>query len=168
MNTNIGITKENREKVADILGKLLADEFVLYTKTLGAHWNLEGHDFHTKHLFFEEHYNSIKKTIDSVAERIRKIGSYAPATLQQFLDSTHLNENSINGNSSQDYIKTLLEDHDAIIQYIRGNISNVEEEYNDAGTADFLTGLMMEHEEMAWMLRASISTEYVNQKIVAK
>ena len=157
MNTNIGITKENRKKVAEILGKLLADEFVLYTKTLGAHWNLEGHDFHTKHLFFEEHYNSIKKTIDSVAERIRKIGSYAPATLQQFLDLTHLNENSINGNSSQDYIKTLLEDHDAIIQFIRGNISEVEEKHNDAGTADFLTGLMMEHEEMAWMLRASIS-----------
>ncbi len=68
MNTNIGITKENREKVANVLSKLLADEFVLYTKTLGAHWNLEGHDFHTKHLFFEEHYNSIKNTIDSVAE----------------------------------------------------------------------------------------------------
>ncbi|MCC8360414.1 Dps family protein [Salinimicrobium sediminilitoris] len=157
MKTNIGITKENREKVAVVLGQLLADEFVLYTKTLGAHWNLEGHDFHTKHLFFEEHYNSIKKTIDSVAERIRKIGSYAPATLKQFLKLTHLSEEANNGNSSQDYIKTLLEDHDAIIQFIRSNISEVEETYKDAGTADFLTGLMMEHEEMAWMLRASIS-----------
>lgn len=157
MNSNIGITKENREIVAEILSVLLADEFVLYTKTLGAHWNLEGHDFHTKHLFFEEHYNSIKKTIDGVAERIRKIGSYAPATLQQFLDLTHLNENSINGNSSQDYIKTLLKDHYTIIQFVRGIISEIEEKHNDAGTADFLTGLMMEHEEMAWMLRASIS-----------
>lgn len=159
MKTNIGITKENREKTADVLAKLLADEFVLYTKTLGAHWNLEGHDFHTKHLFFEEHYNSIRKIIDSVAERIRKIGSYAPATLGQFLELTHLTEKSKTGNSSQDYIKTLLGDHDAIIQSIRGNISQVEEQYNDVGTADFLTGLLQTHEEMAWMLRASISKD---------
>jgi starvation-inducible DNA-binding protein len=164
MKTNIGITKENRERVADVLAKLLADEFVLYTKTLGAHWNLEGHDFHTKHLFFEEHYNSIKKTIDSVAERMRKIGSYAPATLEQFLDLTHLTEKSNSGNTSQDYIKILLGDHDAIIQFIRGNISPVEDEFGDVGTADFLTGLLQEHEEMAWMLRASISKQTVDKK----
>ena len=43
----------------------------------------------------------------------------------------------------------ILEDHDTIIQFIRVNISKVEEEYEDAGTADFLTGLMQEHEAMA-------------------
>ena len=149
MKTNIGISKKNRENTADILARLLADEFLLYTKTLGAHWNLEGHDFHTKHLFFEEHYNSIRKTIDSVAERIRKIGLYAPATLGKFLELTHLSEKVATGNSIQSYIQMILEDHDTIIQFIRVNISKVEEEYEDAGTADFLTGLMQEHEAMA-------------------
>ena len=120
---------------------------------------MEGHDFHTKHLFFEEHYNSIRKTIDSVAERIRKIGLYAPATLGKFLELTHLSEKEAFGNSSQNYIQMLLEDHDTIIQFIRVNISKVEEEYEDAGTADFLTGLMQEHEAMAWMLRASLTKE---------
>lgn len=110
---------------------------------------MEGHDFHTKHLFFEEHYNSIRKMIDSVAERIRKIGLYAPATLGKFLELTHLSEKEATGNSSQNYIQMLLEDHDTIIQFIRVNISKVEEEYEDAGTADFLTGLMQEHEAMA-------------------
>jgi starvation-inducible DNA-binding protein len=28
------------------------------------------------------------------------------------------------------------------------------EKHNDAGTSDFLTGLMEKHEKMAWMLRA--------------
>ena len=69
MKTNIGISEDNRKKVTAILEKLLADEFVLYTKTLKAHWNLEGHDFHTKHVFFEEHYNAIKLFTDSVAVR---------------------------------------------------------------------------------------------------
>ncbi len=157
MKTNIGISEENRKKVTDVLTKLLADEFVLYTKTLKAHWNLEGHDFHTKHVFFEEHYNAIKTFTDSVAERIRKIGHYAPGTLKEFLDLTHLTEKYDGNNTSHDYIKALLEDHDTIIQYIRENISKVDEDYKDAGSGDFLTGLMQEHEEMAWMLRATIA-----------
>ncbi|MDP5231068.1 MAG: DNA starvation/stationary phase protection protein [Cellulophaga sp.] len=157
MKTNIGISEENRKKVTDILAKLLADEFVLYTKTLKAHWNLEGHDFHTKHVFFEEHYNAIKLFTDSVAERIRKLGHYAPGTLKDFLDLTHLTEKYDGDNTSHDYIKALLEDHDSIIQYIRENISKVDEDYKDAGSGDFLTGLMQEHEEMAWMLRATIA-----------
>lgn len=157
MKTNIGITKANREKVTEVLSKLLADEFVLYTKTLKAHWNLEGHDFHTKHLFFEEHYNNIKRFTDSVAERIRKVGQYAPATLKEFLDLTQLTEKYDGNNTSEDYTAALLNDHDAIIKYIRENISKVEDDYEDVGTGDFLTGLMQEHEEMAWMLRATIT-----------
>jgi starvation-inducible DNA-binding protein len=156
MKTNIGISESNRANVSEILAKLLADEFVLYTKTLKAHWNLEGHDFHTKHVFFEEHYNAIKTFTDSVAERIRKIGHYAPGTLREFLDLTHLTEKYEGNNTSNDYIIALLADHDAIIQYIRENISKVGEDYKDVGSEDFLTGLMQEHEEMAWMLRATV------------
>jgi starvation-inducible DNA-binding protein len=157
MKTNIGISEKNRKEVSDILGKLLADEFVLYTKTLRAHWNLEGHDFHTKHVFFEEHYDAIKLFTDSVAERIRKIGHYAPGTLKEFLDLTNLSEKYEGDNTSHDYTVALLKDHDSIIQYIRENLSKVGEDCKDVGSEDFLTGLMQEHEEMAWMLRATVA-----------
>lgn len=157
MKTNIGISEKNRKEVSDILGKLLADEFVLYTKTLRAHWNLEGHDFHTKHVFFEEHYDAIKVFTDSVAERIRKIGHYAPGTLKEFLDLTNLSEKYDGDNTSHDYTVALLKDHDSIIQYIRENLSKVGEDCKDVGSEDFLTGLMQEHEEMAWMLRATVA-----------
>lgn len=157
MKANIGISEKNRKEVSDILGKLLADEFVLYTKTLRAHWNLEGHDFHTKHVFFEEHYDAIKLFTDSVAERIRKIGHYAPGTLKEFLNLTNLSEKYDGDNTSHDYTVALLKDHDSIIQYIRENLSKVGEDCKDVGSEDFLTGLMQEHEEMAWMLRATVA-----------
>ncbi len=44
MITNIGITDSNRQAVANELAKILADEYVLYTKTRNAHWNVEGAD----------------------------------------------------------------------------------------------------------------------------
>lgn len=154
MKTLIGISAENREVVAHQLAKLLADEFVLYTKTLNAHWNLEGKDFHSVHLYFEELYNQSAEIVDSVAERIRQLDHYAPATLKNFLQLTHLTEQDEDGNDSLSLIKKLLIDHESIIEFIRGNIDEFADAHKDAGTSDFITGLMETHEKIAWMLRA--------------
>ena len=154
MNTNIGITDANRQQVSNQLAKLLADEYVLYTKTRNAHWNVEGPDFHSMHLFFESQYNQLDEIMDSVAERIRSLGHYAPATLKSFLELTHLTEYSERQNDSLGFIKELLGDHESIIEFIRGNIDAFANTFKDAGTSDFITGLLEEHEKMAWMLRA--------------
>jgi starvation-inducible DNA-binding protein len=154
MKTNIGIKEADRQAVADHLAKLLADEFVLYTKTRNAHWNIEGADFHAMHLFFETQYEQLDELMDSVAERIRKIGHYAPGTLTQLLQLTHLTEQSDRKNDSPGFLKELLEDHESIIEFIRGNISPFADTHHDAGTSDYITGLMETHEGMAWMLRS--------------
>jgi len=156
MNTNIGISQQNLQAVAAELSKLLADEFVLYTKTRNAHWNVEGPDFHSMHIFFEQQYEALDETMDSVAERIRQLGHFAPATLKSFLSLTHLTEVSREKNDSQGFLKELVVDHENIIIYIRENINRFANEYGDLGTSDFVTGLMEEHEKMAWMLRAHL------------
>jgi starvation-inducible DNA-binding protein len=156
MNTSIGITPKNTQAVASVLSKLLADEFVLYTKTRNAHWNVEGPDFHSMHIFFEQQYEELEDKVDDVAERMRKLGHYAPATLQSFLQQTHLTEQTRAKNDSLGFIKELTEDHESIIVFLRENIKPFADEYGDAGTSDFITGLMEEHEKMAWMLRAHL------------
>ncbi|CCH01450.1 Ferritin Dps family protein [Fibrella aestuarina BUZ 2] len=157
MKPNIGITAENREIVAHELAKLLADEFVLFTKTLHAHWNLEGIDFHAVHVYFEDLYNQSLTLVDSVAERIRQLDHYAPATLQKVLQLTHLTEQEAGGTDSRSLIASLLNDHEAIIAFIRGTIREFQDAHHDAGTSDFVTGLMATHEKMAWMLRAHLN-----------
>ncbi len=67
METNIGIKPENSAAVAVSISKILADEFVLSLKTRRAHWNIEGPDFHAKHLFFEGQYNQLDGVIDDIA-----------------------------------------------------------------------------------------------------
>src|SRR5688572_8337826 len=94
MKTTIGIKEENLAEVAHSLGKILADEFVLYTKTRKAHWCVTGPDFHSKHLFFESQYNQLEDIIDEVAERVRSLGHFPPATLKEYLALTHLTEQS--------------------------------------------------------------------------
>lgn len=156
MEPKIGIKAEHLAKVAHELEKILADEFILYTKTRNAHWNVEGPDFHSQHKFFESQYEELDEIMDDVAERIRSIGHYAPATLQEFLKLTHLSEQKRAKNDSQGFISELLIDHESIVMRLRENVNRFANEWNDAGTSDFITGLMETHEKMAWMLRAHL------------
>ncbi len=156
MTPEIGITKENLSKVGHALNGFLADEFLLYLKTRNAHWNIEGSDFHTMHKFFEEQYEQLDETMDEVAERIRMLGHYAPATMKSYLELTHLTEQSREKNDSAGFIRELLGDHESIILRLRENINLFASELNDLGTSDFITGLMETHEKMAWMLRAHL------------
>lgn len=155
-NLNTGISEENSKKVADALNEVLADEFLLYTKTLNFHWNIEGRDFHALHLFLDDQYNQLQIIIDSVAERVRKVGHFAKGSMKEFLDASSLKEHSGEGSVSELMLAELVSDHDAIIRKTRKLIDEFEDEYDDAGSSDFITGIMKEHEKMAWMLRASV------------
>ncbi len=154
MKANIGITEQHKQSVADELSKILADEYVLSAKTKNAHWNVESKDFYEKHKLFEAQYAQLDEIIDSVAERIRVLGHYAPGTLSSFLGLTRLSEMNREKNDSQGFIHELLEDHETIIMNLRENIQKFSDKFNDAGSADFITGLMENHEKMAWFLRA--------------
>jgi starvation-inducible DNA-binding protein len=155
MKIQIGIKPEYSVKVADSLNILLADEHLLYIKTRNAHWNVEGPDFIAMHKFFEEQYAQLEEIIDRVAERVRSIGHYPEATLNGFLKLTHLTEKSREQNDSIGFIKDLLEDHEAVIIYLRENISRFAG-WNDQGSSDLITGLMAAHEKMAWILRSHL------------
>ncbi len=156
METSIGIAANHRSETALALSKVLADEFVLGTKTRNAHWNVEGIDFHAKHLFFESQYNQLDELIDEIAERIRALGHYAPASLKDYLSLTHFSEDSSPGSDSLHYIKLLLADHESMIMELRKLVNKLADEFHDLGTSDFITGIMEKHEKMAWMLRAHV------------
>lgn len=156
MKPNIGITEKNTEAVANYLQKLLADEFVLYTKTKNAHWNIEGADFYDVHKFFEAQFGQIDEITDNIAERIRAIGHYTASSLKNFLSLTHLSEVTEHQNDSQGFMRELLESHESIILYIREIITPISDDFKDLGTADFVTGLIVTHEKMAWFLRAHL------------
>ena len=57
----------------------------------------------------------------------------------------------------------LLTGHEAVIRQLRADVVACGEKLGDAGTTDFLTGLMEQHEKMAWMLRAVLEEENPTQ-----
>ncbi|MFA6467607.1 MAG: DNA starvation/stationary phase protection protein [Bacteroidota bacterium] len=157
MKPNIDIAENHIKEIALLLNTLLADEYVLYTKTRNAHWNIQGANFIELHTFFESQYVVLEVTIDNVAERIRALGHFAMGSLRDFTALSRISEQNHDFTDAKNIIKTLMEDHEAVIRSLRKEIGDVGEKLKDAGTADFLTGLMEQHEKMAWMLRAHLS-----------
>ena len=155
MKPNIEISDKNRQAVADILNTLLSDEYMLYTQTRNAHWNITGNNFCELHKFFESQYGIIDEIIDAVAERVRSLGHYSLGSLNDFLSLSRISENSELSKESA-AIQSLLTGHETIIQALRKEIPSVTDKYLDLGTADFITGIMEQHEKMAWMLRAHL------------
>jgi starvation-inducible DNA-binding protein len=154
MKLNIGLSDKQRHGVVEILNRLLSDEYVLYTKTRNYHWNVLGPQFNDLHKFFEAQYNALNDIVDDVAERARTLGGWACGTLAEFSEHTRLKEHPGQHPNARNMIANLLTDHEAIIRYLRTDLETCAQKYHDAGTSDFLTGLMEQHEKMAWMLRA--------------
>ena len=92
MNPSIGLSDPDRRAVVDILGALLADEYVLYTKTRNYHWNVVGMPFNDLHKFFEGQYEQLDDIVDDVAERSRALGGRSLGTLAEFKEKTRLKE----------------------------------------------------------------------------
>ncbi|MGH7849713.1 MAG: Dps family protein [Thermodesulfobacteriota bacterium] len=152
--TDIGIDEKNSAQVVKILSRVLADEYVLSTKTRGYHWNVTGMQFNDFHKFFEAQYTALEGIVDDVAERARTIGGHALGSLQEMLDNKTLEEDTTKGADAQHMVRSLLHDHESIIKKLRKDLKACDEKYNDMGTSDYLTGLMETHEKMAWMLRS--------------
>lgn len=153
METNIGIPSDNAKNIVDILNRLLADEYVLYTKTRNYHWNVVGIQFNDLHKFFESQYSELDGIIDEVAERSKFLGGKTKATLSEFIGNSRIKEQPDTFPEAQTMLRNLLVDHESVIQTLRNDLETCTK-LGDAGTADFLTGLMEQHEKMAWMLRS--------------
>jgi len=161
MKPNIGLADKDREGALKILNTVLADEYVLNTKTKNYHWNIVGPQFHDLHKFLDAQYEELADIVDDVAERARSLGGPALGTLGEFLKQTRLKEQPGQYPGAREMIANLLADHEALIRTLRVDLEACAERYHDIGTNDFLTGLMEKHEKMAWMLRACLEGKSV-------
>ena len=149
---DIGISKKDREKIADGLYHLLADSFTLYLKTHNFHWNVTGPMFNTLHVMFMDQYTELWTALDEIAERIRALGHPAPASFSQFAELSVINEETGTPKAT-DMIKQLIAGQEAVARTAR-ELFPLVEKAGDQPTADLLTQRMQIHEKNAWMLRS--------------
>lgn len=153
---DLGLSATNIQGVAALLSRLLADEHVLYTRLRNYHWNVVGMAFGPLHALFQAQYEALAGDIDDIAERIRMLGPTVPGTMTEFMQLATLAEQPGVLPDDRGMVAQLVADHEAIIRHLRSDLRAADEQYDDMGTSDYLTGLMEKHEKLAWLLRAHI------------
>ena len=149
---DIGITKKDRQKIAEGLSRLLADSYTLYLKTHNFHWNVRGPMFNTLHVMFMDQYTELWNALDLIAERIRALDFPAPGTYREFAALTVIKE-SEGVPTATEMIKQLVAGQEAVVKTAR-SIFPIVDKAGDEPSADLLTQRMQIHEKNAWMLRS--------------
>ena len=149
---DIGISKKDRERIAEGLSGLLADSYTLYLMTHNFHWNVTGPMFNTLHVMFMEQYTEQWNALDLIAERIRALGVPAPGTYKEFVKLASIKE--VEGQpKAREMIAHLVAAQEAVARTAR-KLLPVVDKANDQPTADLLTQRLEVHEKTAWMLRS--------------
>jgi starvation-inducible DNA-binding protein len=152
-SVNIGLDENVRKSVAEALNSVLADTYALYMKTHSFHWNVTGPQFHTLHTMFEEQYREMWTALDEIAERVRALGVFAPASGKQFAELSAIDSADTEPPAATAMVERLLSDHETLIKRARDGLA-IAEEAGDAASADLLTVRIQSHEKTAWMLRS--------------
>jgi len=154
MMPDLGLSEEAMKSAAELLAKVLADEFVLRLKLRNYHWNVTGPQFRSLHELFEEQYEELADIVDETAERLRTYGRFAPGTMQEYSKLTRLEEQPGDHPSADEMVMNLVLDHEMMVRNLTADSQIAVDENEDVGLEDYFIGLLQQHQEMAWMLRS--------------
>jgi starvation-inducible DNA-binding protein len=143
--------------LSDNLKVLLGSTFVLYTKTHGFHWNIEGSNFPQYHKFLNKMYDEIYESVDVIAEYIRTLGSYSPGSLGRMLELSIIEE-QYKIPRAELMLQELLVDCEKMIKLVT-ELFDVATEEKAQGIANYLAELQDLYSKKAWMIRATLKTE---------
>ena len=93
--------------------------------------------------------------MDEIAERIRALGSKAPASYTKYGELSSIEDNDEPATAAQ-MVEMLAKDHETVCLSLRVAIEFCEGK-SDFVTADMLTARLAWHEEAIWMLSALLA-----------
>ena len=130
----------------------LASTFAFYLKAHGFHWNVEGSNFPQYHEFLGNLWEETFGAVDPLAEHIRTLETYAPASLSRYMELSIVKD-ELNIPSAMSMMVKLKDDNAAIIDLLT-TTQALAEKYKKMGIANFLQDRMAAHEKHGWMLRS--------------
>jgi starvation-inducible DNA-binding protein len=155
-NHQAAIKDKAAKALVEKLSPLLANNYALYLKTQGYHWNVTGANFFSLHKMFEEQYANLAEANDELAERIRSLGYFAPASFSALSQLSSIAEDNKIPEEANVMLGNLAAAHAVVIKQLKDMIELASEQ-GDEATADLATQRLDWHEKTLWMLNSSLA-----------
>lgn len=141
------------QELITALTKVMADTFAMYYKAHSSHWNIEGPNFPQYHDFLQNLYTELWTSVDTIAEKIRQLGGYAPSSLSELMSHTMVTENT-GTYSDQEYLTRLLDANNLVLASLLMAYKEAEAA-TEIGVSNFIQDRVMVHQKHGWMLKAT-------------
>jgi len=145
------LTPQEAQAVTEVVNPLIADTFALYIKTKNFHWHLAGSHFRDYHLLFDEQAEAMFASIDSMAERVRRIGGTTIRSISHISQLQTIADDNSDFVPVGEMVKRLMEDNGHMARMIRDAIA-VCDKHRDAATSNVLQEILDETERRTWFL----------------
>lgn len=129
-----------------------ASVFSLYLKAHGYHWNVTGPNFAEYHSFFGGYYEAVHASVDDIAEKIRILGAYAPASLVRFSELSVVDDELSIPQTSVMFARLLADNMKVHAEYTKAHA--LAEALGQYGLINYIEGQLDWYEKQAWMLRS--------------
>lgn len=137
------------------LNKYLANLGVLYIKLHNLHWNVVGINFKPIHEYFENLYDGISASLDSVAEKIKMHEGTPLASLKSYLELSDIEELPSVEVDSKKSLKIVLED----FIKMKSLIEEIRKEADEADLYDIVTlveGELEQYNKSIWFIKSML------------
>lgn len=130
----------------------LADSYAFALKTQNYHWNVTGISFAEHHKFFGEIYEEVQGGIDGIAESIRTLDAFSPASFTRFKELTTI-EDELKIPPVEKMLSNLAEDNLKVINSLHKAYMLAEKQMKH-GISNYIQDRITAHEKWGWMLRS--------------
>lgn len=154
-DNTVNISKEpDMDELVQALKRVLANEYAFALKAQNFHWNVEGPDFKQYHGLFGDIYEEVYGSVDIIAERVRTLGAYAPASFSRFSQLTDL-EDQVEIPTAKSMIQKLVDDSSIVLASIVACYELAEAAGNH-GLSNLLAERQDAHDKHLWMLTSTL------------
>ena len=149
--TMTDLSQEEVQAITQVVNPLIADALALYLKTKNFHWHLAGSHFRDYHLLFDEQADAIFASVDSMAERVRRIGGTTIRSIGHVSQLQTIQDDDDDFVAAGDMVRRLMYDNAHIAQNIRAAIE-ICTENRDHATTNLLEEILDATERRKWFL----------------
>jgi starvation-inducible DNA-binding protein len=149
--TQTDLKSEEVQAVTEAINPLIADAFALYTKTKNYHWHVAGSHFREYHKLFDQQSEAILKSIDALAERVRRIGGTTIRSIGHINQLQNIQDDNRDYVPAGEMVQQLMEDNKRLGQMQRA-AHEVCGRCHDVATASVLENVIDETERRTWYL----------------
>src|SRR5438270_2801693 len=151
LDTPTDLGSNANKDISAALTVLLADVFALYVKTKNFHWHVTGPHFRDYHLLLDDQAEQLEKSIDILAERVRKVGGTTIRSIGHIAKLQGIEDNDADYVPPRDMLLELMDDNKSQIKNMR-NAHKLVDDRQDVATASLLEIFIDEAEKRCWFL----------------